>query len=364
MIFKNIMLIDNNMKNNNIDNYDYNLPKELIAQQPLDKRDQSKLLVYDKKNHMIEHKKFQHIINYLNKDDIIVINETKVIKTRLYGKKETGGKVAITLIEKIENKKDLKYVYDAFLHCKNPKLGTKLIFDNGLIAEVIKTKVNGERFHIKFNNNPKQYLEQDGDYTLPGYIKNTKYKRERYQTQFANKKGSIAAPTAGLHFSQELIKKLEDKGIIFAKVCLHVGIGTFQEVRTQDYTKHKMHEEYIELDKKTANLINNRKGKLIVVGTTSLRTLESIANKKGKLKEYKGKTDLFVYPGYKFNLKFDSMITNFHLPKSTLLLLISTILGKDENDNPIWKNIYYEAIKNKYRFYSFGDAMFINNIQT
>jgi len=333
-----------------IKDYEYELPKELIAQEPLRNRDESRLLIYHLKDKQIEHKKFKDIIDYFQPGDMIVVNETKVIKTRLFGHKETGGSASITIVKKISKNK-----YDVFVRAKNPHLGTRIIFDvdgdEELVGEIIGT--DKERFVIKFNKNVSRILEKNGDYTLPGYIKNLNYDRSRYQTLFAKSEGSIAAPTAGLHFSKNLIDKLKKKGIVFAEICLHISLGTFQEVKVNDYTKHDMHEEWVRITKETAEMINNRKGRLIVVGTTSLRALETATDRNGKIKPFNGFTKLFIYPGYKFRLKFDAMITNFHLPRSTLLLLIASIIGND------WKYVYDEAIKNRYRFYSFGDAMLI-----
>jgi len=329
-----------------IKDYDYQLPKELIAQYPIKVRDHSKLLIYNKKTKEMTHHQFTEIINYLTEGDVIVINETKVINTKLIGKKSTGGQASITIIKPVTNTQ-----YEAFVKCKSPKPGTQLIFSNDLSCEIISK--SDDHFIINFSSQPDKELNDNGDYTLPGYIHNQAYDRDRYQTVFADKKGSVAAPTAGLHFTPELIKQLENKGIKFAKVCLHVGLGTFAEIRDNDYTKHKMHTEQFEITPDTANIINNRKGKLIVVGTTSLRSLESACNDEGQVIPIKTDTGIFIYPGYKFKLKFNGIITNFHLPKTSLLLLISTIIGN------AWKTIYNEAIKEKYRFYSFGDAMLI-----
>ena len=340
-----------------IKNFDYSLPKSLIAQEPAMERHGSRLLVYNLKNRDIKHKKFADIIDFLRKGDIVVINDTKVIKTRLHGKKKTGGNAAITIISHKQGR-----VYEAFVKCKNPIIGTKLLFDEGL-AGTIAGKIE-DRFLVRFNRSAEtveNILEKKGDYTLPGYIKNTEYDRQRYQTVFAEQEGSIAAPTAGLHFSEKLMRALEKKGVRFARVRLHVGIGTFQEIKEDDYTKHEMHEEWVEVPEETAQMINERKGrlgkegKLFIVGTTALRALETATDTRGKVHPYNGRTKLFVYPGYKFKLKFDGMITNFHLPRSTLLLLIATIIGNGDD----WKRIYEEAKKKKYRFYSFGDAMMI-----
>lgn len=337
-----------------IKEFDYVIPKQLIAQEPAKERHESKLLIYHKKGSKIQHKRFRDIINYLNPGDIIVVNETKVMKTRLYGCKRTGGRAAITVVNKIDDMR-----HDVFVSCKNPKIGTELIFEGGLKGKIIGfTGQQNERFIIEFNKPIHEILESKGDYTLPGYIHNSDYERQRYQTVFAReeKEGSIAAPTAGLHFSKELVRDVENKGVRIAKICLHVGIGTFNEVREDDYTKHRMHKEWVEVTEKTANLINERNkrgGRLFVVGTTTLRALETAAVEGGTVHPFIGPTDLFIRPGYRFKLRFDGMITNFHLPRSTLLLLVATIIGD------AWRQVYVEAIRKRYRFYSFGDAMLI-----
>ncbi|MFA5381770.1 MAG: tRNA preQ1(34) S-adenosylmethionine ribosyltransferase-isomerase QueA [Candidatus Micrarchaeia archaeon] len=329
-----------------INNYYYNLPTELIAQKPLDKRHESRLLIYNKKEDSIEHRHFFELVDYLKKGDILVVNETKVVNTKLIGQKETGGQASITLIKKKNNKE-----YEAFVKCKNPQIGNKLLFQDGVIAE-IASQIDFH-FLLKFNQPIEKIIKQKGDFTLPGYIHNENYDRKKYQTVFALKEGSVAAPTAGLHFSSKLIERLEAKGIEIVKICLHVGLGTFAEIREEDYKKHKMHFEWFEIDKKAAEVINKRKGALYVVGTTSLRTLESATLKNGKVKACAKETNLFIYPGYKFNLKFDGLITNFHLPRTSLLLLIASLIGDK------WHELYNEAIEQHYRFYSFGDAMFI-----
>ncbi len=329
-----------------INQYYYNLPKELIAQEPSNKRHESRLLIYDLKKKEIEHRNFFELIDYVKKGDIIVVNETKVVNTKLEGRKDTGGQASITLIKKKTPKQ-----YEAFVKCKNPQVGNKLFFQDGVTAEIV-SQIDFH-FLLKFNQSIEKVLKQKGDFTLPGYIHNEAYDRKRYQTVFASKEGSVAAPTAGLHFSKRLIERLEDKGVQIVTICLHVGLGTFAEIRDEDYTKHKMHSEWFEISKKTADSINKRKGALYVVGTTSLRALESASQKNGKVKACAKETSLFVYPGYKFNLNFDGLITNFHLPRTSLLLLVASLVGDK------WHDIYESAIKYKYRFYSFGDAMFI-----
>lgn len=338
-----------------LNDFDYTLPKELIAHAPAEKRHQSRLLVYDMRNRNIKHMLFKDIIRYINHGDVFVVNNTKVVKTKLYGKKRSGGKCAITFVSYKG-----KSVYDVFIQCKNPIVGTRLFFKDGLVGTIVERDIDNKRFLVKFNKEAhavKDILDRTGDYTLPGYIKNNTYERGRYQTLFAKNEGSIAAPTAGLHFSKELIAKLKRKGAHFVEVCLHIGIGTFKEIEDEDYTKHRMHEERVEVPLETARIINEREGKLIVVGTTVLRAVETATDNKGTVRRYNGFTGLFIYPGYRFKLRFDGMITNFHLPKSSLLLLVASIIGKD------WKCLYEEAIRHNYKFYSFGDAMFISEIQ-
>ncbi len=329
-----------------MDKYYYNLPKELIAQNPVSKRHESRLLIYDSIKDKIDHRHFFEIIEFVKKGDIIVLNDTKVVHTKLEGQKQTGGSVSITLI-----KKKNKLEYEAFIKCKNPLVGNKLLFLDGLSAEIIK-KIDSH-FLLQFNMPIEKVLKQKGDFTLPGYIHNEKYDRKRYQTVFASKEGSVAAPTAGLHFSKKLIERLENKGVKIVYICLHVSLGTFGDIREKDYKKHKMYSEWFEIPKQTADAINKRKGKLYVVGTTSLRALESASQQNGKIKVCAKQTSLFVCPGHKFKLKFDGLITNFHLPRTSLLLLVAAIIGEK------WKDLYEEAIKQRYRFYSFGDAMFI-----
>ncbi len=334
-----------------LNDYMYDLPKELIAQQPSHLREESRLLVYHVNEREVEHRTFRDITEYLEKGDMVVVNNTKVLKTRLVGRKATGGRAAITIVAPLGNRR-----YDVFVRCKNPNIGTELLFQEGLVGRIVESGIEGERFIIEFNYSDekvKEIIEKHGDYTLPGYIKNYDYDRKRYQTVFAKREGSIAAPTAGLHFSKELIARLKEKGVEFAEVCLHVGIGTFQPITENDYTKHKMHSERVVVDEATARAVNRRRGRLILVGTTTLRALETATDQNGIVHPYNGDTNLFIYPGYRFKLKFDGLITNFHLPGSTLILLVAAIIGDD------WKRVYEEAISKRYRFYSFGDAMFI-----
>lgn len=328
-----------------LSDYDYNLPKELIAQQGSKKREESRFLVYDRGK--ITHKRFKEIGEYLKKDDILVVNETKVSRALLKGRKTTGGKIKITLLKRLSEKR-----FRCLIQGRNPKKGTIILFKDNIRAEVLKKE--SYDFEIEFNENPDGLIEKEAELVLPPYIKNSLKNPQRYQTVYANKEGSIAAPTAGLHFSKELITELKNKGINFAKVCLNVGIGTFEKIKQEDYTRHKMHSEYFEIDEENARIINQRKGRLFIVGTTSLRALESSCNEKGIIEPKRKETSLFIYPGYRFKLDFQGMITNFHLPRTSLLLLVAAIIGKDE-----LLKAYKIAIEERYRFYSLGDAMLI-----
>lgn|SRR5680860_1705024 len=341
--------------------FDYRLPKELIAQESIEPRDHSRLLILDRKSKGIEHKKFYEILGYLSNNDVLVFNNSKVVPARLYGKKIPGyGKAEILLIRP----KD-KEVFDFISWPKQwviigkPELkqGQIIEFSESLKGE-IKEVLNYERI-ISFNlegDDLKQEILSLGQFPLPPYITNpTKRSFSKYQTIYAEKEGSIAAPTAGFHFTKDLLKKIKEKGIDTQFVTLHVGLGTFLSVKTQEIEKHQMHSELFELSEDTAKILNEAKSKgkrIIAVGTTAARVLESCANKT-QLEAGQGWTNLFIYPGYKFKF-IDSLITNFHLPKSTLLMLVSTFAGRD-----LILKAYQEAIAKKYRFFSFGDAMFI-----
>jgi len=319
--------------------FDYDLPETLIAQKPMFPRDHSKLMIISKK---IEHKKFYNILDYLKKDDVLVINETKVIPARLTGKKETGSKAEIII-------KDFKCnICRCLIKTRNPRIGLKLIFKK-YDAKIIGGKDG--LFDLKFNHDVKDIVENFGELPTPPYVKRKIHRDSQYQTVYSKKKGSIAAPTAGLHFTKRILEKIKRKGVKLAKVCLHVDFGTFLPVR--DINKKKLHSEYFEIDKKNAEIINNRKGRLFAVGTTSVRTLESAADK-GKVTAKKGKTEIFIKPGYKFKIRIDGLITNFHIPKSTLLMLVSAFIGRKKI-----LDCYKIAAENKYRFFSFGDAMLI-----
>ena len=333
----------------------YDLPEELIAQVPIQKRDESRLMVLDRKKQTIEHKIFREVIDYLEPGDCLVRNNTKVLPARLYGKKETGAKVEFLLLNQIE-----KDIWECIVRPGNKlHAGAKVIFGEGLLeAEVLDTMPGGTR-KVQFNYKGifNEILDEIGLMPLPPYIHEQLQNKDRYQTVYAKYQGSAAAPTAGLHFTEELLKKIEQKGIKIANVTLHVGIGTFRPVKEENIEKHDMHSEHYYIKKEDVEKINQTKengGKIIAVGTTSCRVLETIADEKtGKVKEAEGDTKIFIYPGYKFKC-IDGLITNFHLPESTLLMLVSALAGRKY----ILK-AYNEAVKEKYKFFSFGDAMFI-----
>ena len=337
-----------------VSDFNYELPEELIAQVPIKQRDESRLMVLDRNKHTIEHKVFKDIIDYLEPGDCLVRNNTKVIPARLYGKKETGAHVEFLLLNNIEGD-----IWESIVRPGNKlHVGTKVIFGDGLLtADILEIMPGGTRkveFHYKgiFN----EILDKIGLMPLPPYIHEELKDNDRYQTVYAKYEGSAAAPTAGLHFTPELLRKIQDKGVKIANVTLHVGIGTFRPVKEDEVEKHKMHTEHYYIKKEDVEKINQTKkdGKrVIAVGTTSCRVLETIADENGIVKETEGDTQIFIYPGYKFKC-LDGLITNFHLPQSTLLMLVSALAGKDY----IMK-AYNEAVKEKYRFFSFGDAMFI-----
>lgn len=336
------------------DDFDFYLPEELIAQTPLDKRDSSKLLVLDKNTGDIEHTYFTNIIDYLEEGDVLVLNDTKVIPARLYGtKKDTGAVIEILMLK--EKEKDTWEVLSK--PAKRVKLGTIIEFSDRLSAECIGIGEEGIRI-LKFIYTGIFYeiLDELGEMPLPPYIHEKLQDKDRYQTVYAKNKGSAAAPTAGLHFTKDLINKIKEKGIKIEYITLHVGLGTFRPVSVEDVTTHKMHSEFYQMNSETAKVLNETKknnNRIISVGTTSTRTLETIMNLYGEFKECSGWTDIFIYPGYKFKA-IDALITNFHLPKSTLIMLVSALAGKDNI-----MNAYSEAVKNEYRFFSFGDSMFI-----
>ena len=328
--------------------FNYNLPEELIAQTPLKNRDESRLLVLDKKTGEIKHTNFKDVINYLEPGDCLVRNNTKVIPARLYGKKETGANVEFVLLKNLEEN-----IWEAMVRPGNKlHVGARVIFGDGLLkAEILDTMPDGTR-KVKFEYEGifNEILDKIGLMPLPPYIHESLKDKDRYQTVYAKYQGSAAAPTAGLHFTDELLKKIEEKGISIANVTLHVGIGTFRPVKEENIEDHHMHTEHFYIKQEDVDKINKAKQngkKIISVGTTSCRTLETIADENGFVKEIEGDTGIYIYPGYKFKC-VDSLITNFHLPESTLLMLVSALAGKDNV-----MNAYEEAVKEKYRFFSF-----------
>lgn len=334
----------------------FDLPEELIAQDPLSDRSSSKLLMLDKQTGKTKHETFKNIVDYLTPGDCLVLNNTKVIPARLIGNRETGGAVEVLLL-----KRHQEDVWETLVKPgKKCKPGAKLSFGNGILkAEVLETVEEGNRL-IKFDYEGifEEVLDQLGEMPLPPYITHKLQDKNRYQTVYAKHEGSAAAPTAGLHFTNELLKKIEEKGVKIAYVTLHVGLGTFRPVKVDNVLEHHMHSEYYEITKEAAETINKAKAagkKVICVGTTSCRTIESAADANGHLEPCCGNTEIFIYPGYRFKV-LDELITNFHLPESTLVMLVSALAGKD---NVL--NAYEEAVKERYRFFSFGDAMFIRN---
>ena len=333
----------------------FDLPDELIAQVPILDRSSSKLMVLDKETGEISHKVFKDIIDYLNPGDCLVLNDTRVIPARLIGAKEgTGGKIEFLLLKRYEDDTWETLVKPG----KKAKIGSRFSFGDGkLVAEVVGMGDDGARI-VKFEYEGifEEVLDELGNMPLPPYITERLEERERYQTVYSKHNGSAAAPTAGLHFTDELLGKIKDKGIDLAFVTLHVGLGTFRPVKVDDVLKHDMHSEYYMVSQEAADKINKARengNRIITVGTTSTRTIESVADENGKMKAASGWTKIFIYPGYKFKV-VDNLITNFHLPESTLIMLVSALAGKE---NVL--DAYECAVENKYRFFSFGDAMFI-----
>ncbi|MBQ6825283.1 MAG: tRNA preQ1(34) S-adenosylmethionine ribosyltransferase-isomerase QueA [Clostridia bacterium] len=332
----------------------YDLPTELIAQTPLENRESSRLLVLGKKSGEIKHKNFFDIIEYLNEGDCLVLNNTRVLPARIYGEREDTG----AIVEFVLLKQKGVNIWECLAGPgKKAKAGHFFKFSDKLSAEVIEVLENGNRI-LKFSPKGEFFavLDEVGQMPLPPYIKEKLGDKERYQTVYSKELGSAAAPTAGLHFTKELLKKLEQKGVKIAYVTLHVGLGTFRPVKVEDVTEHKMHSEYYCVSKETADIINQTKkegGRVICVGTTSCRTVESVAQKYGEIIECSGDTEIFIYPGYEFKC-MDGLITNFHLPESTLIMLVSAFAGFDNV-----MNAYKTAVNEKYRFFSFGDAMII-----
>lgn len=338
-----------------LEEFDYNLPEELIAQVPIQKRDESRLMVVDREKRTIEDKVFRDIIDYLEPGDCLVRNNTKVIPARLYGKKDTGANVEFVLLKQLEGD-----IWESIVRPGNKlKPGSKVIFGDGLLnAEILEILEDGTR-KVKFTYEGifNEILDKIGLMPLPPYIHESLKENDRYQTVYAKYEGSAAAPTAGLHFTPELLKKIEEKGIKIANVTLHVGIGTFRPVKEENIEEHKMHTEHFYIKQEDVEKINEAKNngkKVIAVGTTSCRVLETIADENtGLVKPIESDTGIYIYPGYKFKC-VDGLITNFHLPKSTLLMLVSALA-----DRKFILEAYNKAVEEKYRFFSFGDAMFI-----
>ena len=338
-----------------VSDFYYELPKELIAQVPIKNRDESRLLVLDKTNKTFEDKEFKSIIDYLKPGDCLVRNNTKVIPARLYGiKEDTGANIEFLLLKRIEND-----IWEVMVHPgRRLKIGTKVVFGEGLLKAEILDVLDGGNRKVRFEYDGifNEILDQIGLMPLPPYISETLREKDRYQTVYAKYEGSAAAPTAGLHFTEELLDKIRAKGVEIANVTLHVGIGTFRPVKVENVEEHDMHSEDFYIKKEDVEKINKARengGRIIAIGTTSARVLESVADEDGFLKETESDTSIFIYPGYKFKC-VDCLITNFHLPESTLIMLVSALAGKD-----FIMEAYRHAVEEKYRFFSFGDAMFI-----
>ena len=335
--------------------FDFYLPEELIAQHPLERRDYSRLMVLDKETGEIEHKHFYDVINYLNPGDTLVLNNTRVMPARLIGEKsESGGKIEFLLLKRIEGDKWECLAKPG----KRAKIGTEFTFGEGkLKCKVVDIVEEGNRIiEFSYEGIFEQVLDELGEMPLPPYITERLDDRERYQTVYSKHNGSAAAPTAGLHFTEELLAKIKEKGVDLAFVTLHVGLGTFRPVKVDDVDNHQMHSEFYMVTQEAADKINKAKAngnRVISVGTTSTRTIESVADENGIVKATSGWTNIFIYPGYKWKV-IDNLITNFHLPESTLIMLVSSLAGKEHV-----LNAYNEAVKDRYRFFSFGDAMFI-----
>lgn len=339
----------------NISEFDYELPEELIAQHPSDKRDEARLLVLNKEKQTIEHKIFKDVIDYLNPGDCLVINNTKVLPARLLGQKEdTGINVEFLLLKRIEND-----IWEVMVRPgRRLKEGAVVNFGQGILkGRVLEVMENGNRkVEFEYEGIFNEILDKIGLMPLPPYITESLKDKDRYQTVYAKYDGSAAAPTAGLHFTEELLKKIEEKGIQIAKVTLHVGIGTFRPVKVENIEEHEMHSEHYYIKKEDADKINNAKKnghRVIACGTTSCRVIETIADENGFVDETEGDTNIFIYPGYKFKC-LDALITNFHLPKSTLVMLVSALAGRE-----FIMEAYKTAVQEKYKFFSFGDAMII-----
>lgn len=338
-----------------VTDFDFYLPEELIAQKPLKQRDEGRLMVLDKKTGKIEHKVFKDIVDYLNPGDCVVLNDTRVLPARLIGVREdTMGKMEFLLLKRRDNCTWETLVKPG----RRAKIGSRFNFGNGqLKAEVVSINEDGNRIvRFEYNGVFEEILDRLGQIPLPPYIKEKLENKELYQTVYSKEEGSAAAPTAGLHFTEELLRELREKGVNLVFLTLHVGLGTFRPVKVENIEEHTMHSEFYSMSKETADMINAAKESghsVISVGTTSCRTLETIGDENGRVKEQSGWTDIFIYPGYKYKV-VDKLITNFHLPKSTLIMLVSAFYGRENT-----LHAYNVAVKEKYRFFSFGDAMFI-----
>ena len=346
-----------------LSNFNFDLPEELLAEHPSEHRDESRLMVLDRQNQTIEHKLFKDVIDYFDEGDVMILNNTKVFPARLFGNKEkTGARIEVFLLRELNQDQRL---WDVLVDpARKIRIGNKLYFgeDETLVAEVIdNTTSRGRTLRFLYDGSYMDFrrkLRELGETPLPKYIKRDvePEDEERYQTIFAKNEGAVAAPTAGLHFSKHLLKRLEIKGVDMAEVTLHVGLGTFNPVEVEDLSKHKMDSEEIFIDDRAANIVNRgieNKKRVCAVGTTSMRTIESSVSSSGRLNPYEGWTNKFIFPPYEFSIA-NSMITNFHTPKSTLLMMVSAFAGHD-----FVKHAYEEAVKEKYRFYSYGDAMLI-----
>lgn len=346
-----------------LSNFNFDLPKDLLAEYPTENRDESRLMVLDRKNQTIEHKMFKDLVDYFDEDDVLVLNNTKVFPARLYGNKEkTGARIEVFLLRELNPETRL---WDVLVDpARKIRIGNKLYFgeDETLVAEVIdNTTSRGRTLRFLYDGTYEEFrtkLQELGETPLPKYISREVEPEdaERYQTIFAKHEGAVAAPTAGLHFSKHLLKRLEIKGVNFSEITLHVGLGTFSPVEVEDLSKHKMDSEEIEITAENAKIVNDsilKSRRVCAVGTTAMRALESSVSSQSKLNPYKGWTNKFIFPPYEFSIA-NSMITNFHTPKSTLLMMVSAFAGHD-----FIKKAYAEAIKEKYRFYSYGDAMLI-----
>lgn len=348
--------MENNSKNKDLllrSSYYYNLPEELIAQSPIEPRDSSRLLVYNRKDNKLEHKIFHDIVDYMQDGDILVVNNTRVLPARLFGYKDTGAKIEILLQKRI-NLTDWEVVAKP---AKRLSEGTIVTFNKNFSCKILEKGEYGScRVRFLFEGVFEQRLSEVGQVPLPPYIHEKLSEKERYQTVYSKVEGSSAAPTAGLHFTPDLLAKIKAKGIKVVEVLLHVGLGTFRPVKEDNILNHEMHSEYIEMSEDNAKVLNEAKAngqRIIAVGTTSVRVLESCADDKGVIYPQKRETKIFIYPSYKFKV-VDALITNFHLPESTLIMLVSAFAGYDQT-----MNLYNEAVKERYRFFSFGDSMFL-----